>query len=854
MRFVERPNMTAVHYIASISYAEYKKDCLKSYSDEKMKPPKEADIKMWFNQIQSFCRHNIVSKGVVERLYHHSQTHKEGGLGGRYFCGGSLQGIWSVYRGCLMNGLATDIDMENCHPKLLQYICKKHNIPCTELEYYNNHRDEALSQFPSRAVGKTAYLKATNTDKFSRNKDLPDQFRRYDKEMKTIQKTLTEREDYNYIKDTIPYSKTYNYNGSLINRILCYYENNVLQACVDYINSKGYEIAVLMFDGLMIYGDHYHNSDLLAEIQAYVESKFTGLNMKWTYKPNDTSLEIPEDFNPENYGLNEPDEALIEFNKEVHTCLNRSSTAHIELLKILKPDYYIYSVSKLGGDKGEWFCWNESRWERSSAPLKEALIYTAYPYFTNKLKTFEKYEKCDNDNSKMYFDLKHKQIGMFLQGQFTGSAPLSKTVDLGRSLLRDYKFEFDRNPNLIGFENGVVDIEAECFRPYRFEDRVSMSVGYDFKPLHIGFNNNGKQVSADDVTFEDIQQVTDIIDIYEKIFPDDDLRDFFFKVISTGLSGRAIEKMFIFNGKGRNGKGFTDEFMEKVLGDYFSTAPSQLLTEDPASSSGPSPALAKIDNKRYVVMKEPKKDTLLSNSVVKDLTGGGSVQGRMLYSNKTDVKLAMTLILECNDKPDFREPPTDAEAERITDILFGSRFTGELDEVSEKDHVYLGDPSLKLGSWHDSHKNAMMNILLQHIFMVKKENYNLDAFKPDSVRQRSMAYLQNSYDIHKILIELFEPRNEENKDKYVSWKNDKADEDWTLAKIAQYIRTSPAFYELSRKKQKEYTADYIVKFIRDNRFYRGLCSHNSHTNQWYLRDWRKKPHPSDEDTDSESLS
>ena len=45
----------------------------------------------------------------------------------------------------------------------------------------------------------------------------------------------------------------YNLEGSTINHLLCGLENKALMAAFDYLNGKGIEIAVLVFDGLMIY-------------------------------------------------------------------------------------------------------------------------------------------------------------------------------------------------------------------------------------------------------------------------------------------------------------------------------------------------------------------------------------------------------------------------------------------------------------------------------------------------------------------------------------------------------------------------------------------------------------------------
>ena len=296
MELIERPNLKAVKFLYSITYKQFKTACLNEAEMNGEKKPKETDMKTWYYILQQFCKTNIKTKGITKRIYSYSQN-TPAGLGGRLFSGGSMQGIWNVYRGLLMNGIGTDIDMVNCHPVLLLYICNKHGIPCPQLEYYVKNRDVCLSAFPSRAVGKNAYLVATNNDKLTQGKDLPTQFKAYDREMKTIQKQLVELPDYKDLQETISeYKLSHNYNGSVINRILCYYENIVLQHALHVVNSKGIEVAILMFDGFMVYGDYYNDLDLLKEIETYVEQQMTGLNMKWSYKPHNQSLKIPDDF------------------------------------------------------------------------------------------------------------------------------------------------------------------------------------------------------------------------------------------------------------------------------------------------------------------------------------------------------------------------------------------------------------------------------------------------------------------------------------------------------------------------------------------------------------------------------
>jgi phage/plasmid-associated DNA primase len=436
---------------------------------------------------------------------------------------------------------------------------------------------------------------------------------------------------------------------------------------------------------------------------------------------------------------------------------------------------------------------------------------------------------------------------------------MTACVSVAKTLMANYTLEFDAKEDLFGCENGVLDFAEECFRPYRFDDFITYSCGYDYTPSLIGFKvfdkeNQCREVSADDLTEDFNASFALIMETYEQIFPDEELRNYFFKIIATGLSGRAIEKFFVFNGAGRNGKGLTNEFLEKVLGSYFVSVSPTIFSENQKnkSSAGANPEIAKLDKKRYIVSKEPQKDAPLHNNIIKDLTGGGNTSARMLYSSKTQVKLCGTNVMECNEKPPFSEAPKDADAERINDILFGSFFTGEEDKwdmnTGETNSVFPLDAGLKerlKGSV--VHKNTMLNILIHNLLQVKSQGYNVDFFRPESVKQRSLAYLQNSYDLHNIFKSIFERRVEENVDRYVNWKNEVIDADWSLAKIAQAVRKAPEFYDLPKSKQKEYKAEVIEDFFRKNNFYKTSVYTDTHKHTLFMRDWRLKPDVEDEE-------
>lgn len=293
MEFIERVPLERCHYALTISLKEYK-----SILQKRSVKMSLDDIEPYYNQMRDFCKDMIKSNGEMKRLYKFSGSKswgEEGGKG-RLFCvGNGLQRITREVRSFLLKDTTTDIDMCNAHPVILRYICKFYNIPCEALEHYIEHRDEILNDFASREEGKTAFLKATNCD-------TPDTkisnsfFKRYDAELKMIQKLVTQKKAYKAIVDDVDSAKIYNWYGSAINRILCYYENQILQVMVDKLNELDLEVCALMFDGCEIYGDHYDDSKLLKKLEKAINNAFEGLDMKLSYKEHETPFRIPKDY------------------------------------------------------------------------------------------------------------------------------------------------------------------------------------------------------------------------------------------------------------------------------------------------------------------------------------------------------------------------------------------------------------------------------------------------------------------------------------------------------------------------------------------------------------------------------
>ena len=103
---------------------------------------------------------------------------------------------------------------------------------------------------------------------------------------------------------------------------------------------------------------------------------------------------------------------------------------------------------------------------------------------------------------------------------------------------KDFENKLDTNPYLIGFNNGVYDLELLEFRDGRPDDYLSMNTEIDYI-----------EYDVDDPNWLDLKNF-----IYT-VFPDEDIREYFLTFLSSCLQGVNNEEKFrIWIGSGSNGK------------------------------------------------------------------------------------------------------------------------------------------------------------------------------------------------------------------------------------------------------------------------------------------------------------
>ena len=278
----ERVNLEAVKYLMSMPKARWKSI---------LSTDKNRKFEVEHNKVKAFLYGQLNGTGIT-RTYKFADGKKFG----RQFDHSGLQGMQKDVRGVLCDGVISDLDIVNCHPNILSWICKQNDIPCPNLDYYIKCRDKILHSLDNehnydREDAKKLFLKATNSSYPHKKHDF-DFLNDYDAEMKKIQKKLMDIPEYAFIKPKV--KKGDNELGSFINLCLCYHENKILMKAYAFLTSKKIEICTLAFDGLMHYGAE--NNVLLSELNAYISNEYIDGVFKFVYKPHSKSIRVPKDF------------------------------------------------------------------------------------------------------------------------------------------------------------------------------------------------------------------------------------------------------------------------------------------------------------------------------------------------------------------------------------------------------------------------------------------------------------------------------------------------------------------------------------------------------------------------------
>lgn len=342
--------------------------------------------------------------------------------------------------------------------------------------------------------------------------------------------------------------------------------------------------------------------------------------------------------------------------------------------------YHIYKNKYKCTKGGQWYIfkkhrWNKTSYVRNSISMGLPKYYKQMYLFATTNTQLEKFTK------KIVSIINNLKTTNFINNIITEAANIFFYND------EDFFEKLDANKYLIGFDNGVYDLENHKFRDGEPLDHVSISVGYDYEvnPSHIG----------------------NVMKIISQIIPNPNIRTYMLKVMSVCLTGQIVQNVFLYNGAGSNGKSLLLNLLRLTLGPYCCKIPVSLITQKRSAADCATPQLARAQRARCIVFSEPNKNDKLNAGIIKELTGGEKLTVRGLYKEPIEFMPMFKVFILCNFLPTVNEEDY-AIWRRLRNIQFTSTFVVEPDV--KKNNQFPIDPTLETKIIN--YKSSFMNILI----------------------------------------------------------------------------------------------------------------------------------------------
>ena len=199
--------------------------------------------------------------------------------------------------------------------------------------------------------------------------------------------------------------------------------------------------------------------------------------------------------------------------------------------------------------------------------------------------------------------------------------------------------DLDKDPYILNTDSGIVDLRTGEIKPF---DRNEM----------LSCNTNTK------VSFE---EPTAFIKFLRSIFERGDEKETdaivacIQRCIGYTLTGIVDEQcMFLLHGGGSNGKSTLANVLRNIMGDYYKSIDSSQLMVQKNQSVAVQNSLAELCSCRYLVTQETDVGAKLSESIIKQLTGGDSINAQRKYGRPFQFDGKFKIWMMTNNLPIIR--------------------------------------------------------------------------------------------------------------------------------------------------------------------------------------------------------
>ena len=311
---------------------------------------------------------------------------------------------------------------------------------------------------------------------------------------------------------------------------------------------------------------------------------------------------------------------------------------------------------------------------------------------------------------------------------------------------QSFREKLDSNNHLVSTKNGVIDMRDGVLRPVTPEDMIS-------KRMCTGHDLVRHKIDTDNYT-SDSEVVNEIFDYLRKVIPDDSVKRFLLKSVSSALNGgNKHNRILIHTGDGGNGKSGISNLVTSAMGrGLCEVNRSTIITGKRTESSGANSALAKLGKCRVLILNEVQGSRPIDSEMIKQLTGGDSVSVRDLYKSETSIKPIFLPILNCNELPTITDQ-TDGIWRRVLVIRFPNKFVDRpIDNDKDGPNVYRLDTKIadKINEWGPE----FLSILLEFEKVAREEGLDV----PPEIERWTSEYRNDSSVYKRFVNEMMVPK------------------------------------------------------------------------------------------------
>jgi P4 family phage/plasmid primase-like protien len=379
----------------------------------------------------------------------------------------------------------------------------------------------------------------------------------------------------------------------------------------------------------------------------------------------------------------------------------------------------------------DWYQFQGHKWE----PVEEgvALSEKISGSFVNKYrdackKLIDDLTECEDKSKHSLITNKIKIIQNMIKNLKTSGYKNSVMRECAEVFYNPYfSQKLDKNPFLIGFQNGVYDIQNNVFRKGRPEDYLSKTM-----PI------NYREYSEDD------EKVHDVMTFLEQVFPDKSVRKYFLDASSDIFQGGNIEKtVYFWTGEGDNGKSVTQKFFDLMLGKYCVKLNTNIITGNKPSTGAANAEMARCGGGvRLAVMEEPNNDEMINVGIFKSLSGNDTFFARDLFEkgkSTSEIIPLFKLVFVTNKLPQFKNADK-AVFNRTKVIPFESTFCKPDDPAPETYEEQMRTKRFPMDKSFGAKIPGLVEpfawILLEH----RKKILGQPRFEPEKVRIATELY------------------------------------------------------------------------------------------------------------------